>query len=207
MNRLSSLFMPNKLLNVIDNRPVAILLPGPSIAEFINRKNDFIHFDWCWASMNKYWVIEKEWPLDIAIITCPDTCSEYKDKIDTFSGLLITDQKGFNNSYFYSRTGDINLNTLFIFLLLLAEKGVKNIFLFGADGAALENNHYFSEEYPAADYALESLSNQTDYLNKNFPDVSCSIINCSIDSHYTRFKKVSYDKLLSTVLSGETYNS
>ena len=201
--RLFSFFVSDKLLDVIDNRPVAILLPGPSIAEFISRKKEFNCFDWCWASMNKFWVIEREQPLDMVIITCPDTCKQYRDKINAFPGLLITDQQGFKNSYFYGYKGDIdlNLNTLFIFLALLIDKGIKNIFLFGADGAALGSNHYFSNEYPAADFALASLPHQTEYLNKLFPDYSNSIINCSINSHYTRFKRVSYDQLLNDLNS------
>ena len=101
IDRLFSLFLSDKLSDVIYGRPVAILLPGPSISEFITRKNEFDSFNWCWASMNKFWVIEKEHMLDMVIITCPDTCKQYKDRIDAYPGLLITDQPGFKNSYFY----------------------------------------------------------------------------------------------------------
>ena len=205
MRRLFSFFVSDKLIDLINNRPVAILLPGPSIAEFISRKSEFDCFDWCWASMNKFWVLQRERPLDMVIINCPDTCKEYRDKINAFPGLLITDQQGFKNSYFYKSKGDVNLNTLFILLLLLIDKGVETIFLFGADGAMLGNNHYFSDEYPAADYALTSLPYQTEYLNKNFPDYPCSIVNCSINSHYTRFQKMSYDRFLNILKSGDSF--
>ena len=62
INAMLNHFRKDKLLKVIRDRPVAILLPGPSISKFIQQKHQFDRFDWCWASMNKFWVIEREHP-------------------------------------------------------------------------------------------------------------------------------------------------
>ena len=187
---------PDRLSSLISNRPVGILLPGPSINEFFSRKAEFDELDWCWGSMNKFWLIEEKKKLDFAIFSCPDDTKRYQAQITHFRGLLITDQRQFKNRYHYRCQGHRHMNTLFSLLLLLIEKRVRKIILFGADGAMINNAHYFSKDYSAAEYAEDSLPLQTEYLNNFFPNYPGEIINCSIDSAYQRFPKESYDQLL-----------
>ena len=188
--------IPDRLSSLINNRPVGILLPGPSINEYFSRKAEFDELDWCWGSMNKFWLIEEKTKLDFAIFSCPDDTKRFEAEINKFRGLLITDQRQFKNRYYYRCQGHIYMNTLFSLLLLLIEKRARKIILFGADGATINGAHYFSKEYSAADYAEDILPLQTEYLNSFFPNYPGEIINCSINSDYHRFPKISYDQLL-----------
>ena len=52
--------MIDNLKAVIRGRPVAILLPGPSIKELEVRIKELKKLDICYASVNDFWVMEKE---------------------------------------------------------------------------------------------------------------------------------------------------
>lgn len=198
--------LKDMLLKRINNRPVALLLPGHSIKELEKRKNEFTGFNWCWAGLNQFWHLEHIFPVEIAIYLDPGWTNFFKDELVNFTkrGVLITGNTSIPNKYHYDcnwlpKHGTSSMNTLYALLWLMIRKKVKKVILFGADGYSETEDPYFGNWELTTHREQEYHIRETKFLNDTFPINRgvTEILNCSPNSHYTAFKKIGYDTLLS----------
>ncbi len=207
------------LTKIINNRPVAVLLPGPSLV-----KRDLDGF--CLASVNHYWIIEKLIGRRIEVLLTAavenkDYLKRYVDFLRRKDNVFLTEDK------FVENLPTVYANKLVIFkadapniirqiptqeepltfralpsfailLFLLTIAGAKKMVLFGADGGELKGYPLYINDWPSD--SLGRLMMDTRILNQAFPIILkrvCYlyglklpiILNASPESHYTCFEK------------------
>ena len=117
----------DNLMRVINGRNVAILLPGYSLHELIERKEEFKKFNLCTATVNDFWLIEEQFGnVDIAMCSAAecgvptDRHIEYLDRKD--DNLFVTESLSFKDQ---SKLDDV------------MEKYPKKLFFFAAEQSGI----------------------------------------------------------------------
>ena len=159
------------------DKPVAILLQGPSVSELEDKIHLFKDKDWIWASLNRFQMMEeyilskigKEFDIvyssndgrfDQELESIRNFISKEgnlfitsKDKVDQHSGIFdgcsaYIDSMG---EEFITEISDSTRspNSLTCLLFSLGRLGAKDIYLFGCDGVSREGKFYYHQErYP-----------------------------------------------------------
>lgn len=168
---------------VVANRPVGFICHGHSLEEFLDYKDKLIQHDLCWGSLNNYKIAEKALgkPLDFVVAYTRD----YKH---INPGCLVLKEA----------TADRGYNTLHEFLIKCIEWKIKEVILFGADGYSLIPDIAYWGGGIVPDQVIENHREDTYYVNQFFPrdTLDTTILNCSTESQYTAFRKISYEELL-----------
>ena len=214
--------MKERILRIVDGRTVAIILPGCSLA-ILERSIPLLQKDYCWCGLNKFWVAEslilqrihKEFSLLFGV------ADHFFDQrferlfVQKFlpresDNLFITKKQ---NGY---RIADELLekypdkvvladktlkggNSLQNLLVMLDEIGIKKVVLFGADGYSdTDEAYYRADLYFNLDFNRLSNGHKRDTteFNKIFPKLGMQVLNCSPDSHYDVFEKITFKQLL-----------
>lgn len=193
----------NRLTKIINNRPVAVLLPGPSLVKI----KDLDGF--CLASVNHYWVIEKLIGRRIEVLlTAAVENKEYLTKYIDFlkrknSIILTTDAflpnlpEKYKDKLLLFKTDEPNvirqvptkeepltfraLASFSLLLFLLTIAGAKKITLFGADGGELKGYPLYIKDWPSD--SLGRLMMDTRILNQAFPIILrrvCKLYNLEL---------------------------
>jgi len=194
-----------------------ILVNGPSVSlfkDYINCcKDDNVY----WCGINRFKSIEEnilsiiDEKFDILYCSSYGRIREFFADAEGFQGVLIV------NSHMFVRTHinydkvmvsdwGFGYNSLVALTITLAIKGIKRMFLFGADGCSYGNNVYYcqdsikNEEF---DKRKASIARDTEVMNRSFwrfwedmgaPKVD--IYNVSIRSNVDCFPKITYPEFL-----------
>lgn len=231
-----------RLKKIINGRPVAILLPGPSILE-LERRIGELQGDICYATVNDFWVMERRLTHRIGKNLTAVMCSAIECNVPSTihmdfmnrreDNVFISELAGYHHNRlswptFYKDYGDkllyfiadrsekaltvpteeYPLNFLAqasfaILTCLMAIGGSPLIVLFGADGGRIGKDLYLNDWQSDSESRLRY---DTLLFNKTMPDimervnklygVKPTILNCSEQSHYTPFEKVSYNRAI-----------
>ena len=181
-------------MRVLRDRPVAIVLPGPSISALKSYIDDLAPLNICWGGTNKFWVIEERIlqpaGVEIEILwhgcshTEPDQVKEYlareTDNILAAPCHGMTSLGSIGVELTSKKIVHFNCghaNSLSIFLILLRFLKVKKVFLFGADGKPLAGQIHYGQEiledkekfvWYEAEEAINNIVVDTAMINKNF---------------------------------------
>ena len=201
--------MLSSLTKIIANRPVAVLLPGPSIKNFKKGK-------YCYATVNHYWLFEEAFDVKFEIVLAAaventESIVRYFEfsKRDNVA-FITTDALGLEGIKFKTDEPNIvrkipteeeplsfrALPSFALLILLLTIAGAKKIILFGADGGEVEGEPLYWGEWPSA--SRGRIDMDTRILNQAFPIIlrrvcklygidKPEIKNMSPKSHYTCF--------------------
>jgi hypothetical protein len=169
-------------LTLYRNETIGFIGHGHSLNEFIKHRDYLISKDIVWGSLNQYWIAE----------------NVLKQRLD-----FVVFQSGVYRNFWHDGSilqwdRKVNRNrgkcTLFSFLEKCIENNFKRIILFGFDGYTDKDNKYFSIANPNQYIGHKK---DCEFFNNNFPynTKNTEIINCSINSNYKPFKKVTYEQL------------
>jgi len=147
------------------DKPIAIMLQGPSVSELEDKIQLFKDKDWIWASLNRFQMMEdkilskigKE--LDIVYVTNETRFEEelenirnfvskegklfitstdkYDDKFAKCSAHVDVSSEEFHRTHNTLRSGPPS-NSITCLLFALGRLGVKHIYLFGCDGSPIQ---------------------------------------------------------------------
>ncbi len=248
-------YLPNteerieRLKKIIHGRPVALLLPGPSILELERRIGELNNADICYATVNDFWVMERRLTHRIGKNLTAVMCSAIECNVPSTihfgymnrpeDNVFISELAGYHHNkmswpMFYKYHGDKLLYfiadrseraltvpneeyplsflaqaSFAILTCLMAIGGSSLIVLFGADGGRIGKDLYFADWQSDSESRLRY---DTLIFNKTMPDilervnklygVKPTILNCSEQSFYTPFEKVSYNKAIKELKGG-----
>ena len=270
MNFKSKDYLPNsevrieKLRKIIDERPVAILVAGLSIAELENRISELRRADICYFGLNNFFVQEthilQQIDRHMSVVMCAaprgihdaikaifnflnrdednmfisslwadnfrlmDTSFSLNQFLDDYDRKLLFFSSGLERTIPNSNypLHFIFGNSLQVLIQLALIGRAASIVLFGADGHCEENakeNYYRQNEYepqrgPLAGWWINRDTKR--YFNpitsigirntyKTYDLAPIDILNCSENSFYTPFPKVSYDDAFDYLLRGKKF--
>lgn len=210
-----------RIKRIINNRPVAIMVHGPSIKELEDRIGH-LNYDWCWASINHFHLVEPIIQrigkhIELLYMTSPLRIFQNQNRIRNFldrkdKNLWITTHNiDYNPKKTYLDTDSGahgRFNTLFAFLYLLIRLETETVILFGADGGDIGKGAYYKQsefelgsmEEPMGEKGTP-LMNDTKVADHNFNkflgdiEIKTKILNVSPNSLITSFEKITYDQL------------
>lgn len=201
-----------RLTDIINNRKVAILLPGASL------NGAEIEDGFCFATVNHYWLLEDfgiqfDVVLASAVENIPDI-EKYKEFIQREGVVFLTTDLLDGGNVIHFKTDLPNvvrkvptkeepltfraLASFALLILLLTIAGAKEIHLYGADGGQIPDKPLYFKDWPSD--SLGRIMMDTRILNQAFPIILervCQlyqveiplIINHSSGSYYTCFTK------------------
>ena len=204
------------LVEAIRNRTIGIICPGHSLKTFEKRIQEFKDFDWCWVSINYPERTEeildkigKE--VDVVVMYGPEVLNRNMVFMNEYQhrGVIVTHTNRFDRCYLVPPGGG-NSTSAFIHQCIQGKFTTK-IYLFGADGYSGRKHPYYKKwkSPPMADWQqITQHKGECKRFNEAFPDGTSGIdiINVSPKSHYTPFKKISYDELLNENRDGRRGN-
>lgn len=256
-------YLPNtearieRLRRVINARPVAILLPGPSIGELERRISELENCDICYFGVNDFRIMEtyilQKINRNLSLAMCTAAPGErLDDNIDFLErredNIFVSERgsfqaKGMPEGFHLGRfMGKYDKKLLFLntvpipvidgrlviqvptqkcplhfprqnslsILLALALIGeASKVVIFGGDGGKTNTGElYFRPSDPGERHFApeQAIVTDTRVFNETMPSVMdriykiynlrpVEIINCSVQSHYTPFRKTSYDEV------------
>lgn len=154
------------------DKPIAILLQGPSVSELEDKIHLFKDRDWLWTSLNRFQMMEdtilskigKE--LDIVYCSSRQRLSEEYENVKRFlaregtmfvttTATVVDNPDLLDNTVGLVKSFDwgYGFNSLAAFLFILGKLGAKKVYLFGCDGHHSENQTYYQEETYLEDIA------------------------------------------------------
>lgn len=175
--------LPEEILG----KPIVLLLPGHSISLFHEKRLYFKDVDVYWGAMN-YLSYANE--LLSPIERKADFLIAYHESLrqEKHNCLVVKDCLGIGNS-------------LYEFLCSCIISGVKDVFVFGGDGYAIEDKPYsqlINYPCPSATQAAKDHRSETSFLNLYFPANrhKTNIYNVNIYSKYDPFQKITVEECL-----------
>lgn len=168
----------DKVFEIINNRPVGILCRGHSIAEWVERINEFKDFDICWIGVNH------EYNFNLAL----SKIGKQVEVVTAYPAQYF-DRKYQAYKLTYDTHGGCSLYKIICQLLTHVPK----IMLFGADGFAEESEkkYYFQDLMEAT---REQHKEDVRYINDKIK--RDDVMNVSPKSKITAFPKYTYDECL-----------
>lgn len=171
------------LRDIINGRAVAIALPGHSLRKL--SKYPGLGKEWCWSTINDYTLVERYIPHEIEVVIW--TAPVYdKDKLDRFKGMIVTMNDVEGRVYRWTRRGG---STLYVYLQLLEECGVKQVYMFGADGFSTTKTPYINNIVNKDRCQEQILEHRKlcSHFNDAYPKLGLKIkvLNINKDSKYT----------------------
>ena len=194
-----------------------ILVNGPSVSlfkDYINCcKDDNVY----WCGINRFKSIEEnilsiiDEKFDILYCSSYGRIREFFADAEGFQGVLIV------NSHMFVRTHinydkvmvsdwGFGYNSLVAFTITLAIKGIKRIFIFGADGGSEEGDVYYAQDKidnEKFEDRRKTIARDTRVMNHSFwrfwRDMGVKeipIYNVSMKSRLNCFPKISYQRFL-----------
>ena len=159
------------------NKPVMVIMAGPSIAELEENIESFRDIDCYWVTVNK-----NQYNLDL------------EDKILAKIGKKI-DYVFDHNKHAYADVG-----SLCNCVIHLMRNGATSIYLFGADGGQIPS---YPNLYHGIDRTkIKDITADAEKMNNNFKEWALTkIINSSMESNYTCFEKKPYAEIIKEVQS------
>ena len=162
-----------RVTDIIDNRPVFVLLHGKSIKQLEQYILQFKGKRICYASVNYFTIMEERIlskigeRISLLWASSPQNIQERMPAVNEFlmrkeRNMLLThppalrlynEQRGvrflerFREKIWLDITPPRNLNSVLFLLPILAEEGAKTIILFGADGCVQGNRDAIVESY------------------------------------------------------------
>ena len=259
-------YLPNtegrieRLRLIIDKRPAAIILYGPSVIELEERITGLKDCDMCYCAVNRFWIIEKyilgKINHNLSVVMCSaDARGEAygtMSRVVSFlerpeANMFISTRRAFanaganelipryDNKLLFHKTawgsgdplfGQVPnseyplhiplLPSLSVILSLVIIGGASRVAIFGADGGRTkETSLYYRQSELHAVGQESSITYDASEFNQFMPGVlqklyktysllPVDIINCSPQSHYTPFRKLSYNETFD-LLKGDAH--
>jgi len=188
---------PIRFAGLVSDKPMGFICHGHSLKELENNIDKFKSKDIFWASLNNYKIAEEILSKGNMLL----------DLIIAFNPMYNDISCSYAPIYKEAGTPRVRGNSLSEFLFQLKDIGFKKpIFLFGADGYSDEGSSVYYKETnlhsnPDGDRnRLHRLD--TDAFNKTWQsekfggDFFTRVYNCSPNSHYTPFRKITVKECL-----------
>lgn len=194
---------------IIADRPVAIVVPGPTVVELTPFISGLAELDICWVGVSKFWYVEQEilaphayvqvvWSgSSLAIASDKEHIYNfvYQDKYKT---IFVTKSFAFESL----RQAKVDLNKVVLYnpprhcnalsalLVMLRKLECDKVFIFGADGGPVDGKLHFGQEvfekiYPwyKKDASGLRLQDEADKISSGF-ERSCELSGADYDTDF-----------------------